>query len=421
MSAASERWVTRSSALAFPGIATEKEQAMQYDQYQTVFALSSLSNWVSTRKGTAQALQADYQHVLHATLASAAAQDAIGTWELVWGPQVWQAPDSQRSDNAMFVAKAGTVPGIEGDVYVVAICATNPNSLYDWLVEDFDVSVVVDFATYDPLAGTVPVRTPKPVAPGTVVISMGTALGVWHLLNMVSPASASAPGTTLASFLQTAANENATVIFAGHSLGGALAPTMATWFERTGRLDGCKAVYCYPTAGATPGNTDFAALFQATLPPVIGNKPYQTWNRDLWNTLDAVPHAWVLAMLRQIKSLYGNKPIAGVDALVSFARANARASGVIYSQITNQPLQGTRSGDPPTTTLAFLEQMRIQHGTAYEALIADWLQPVVPLGRALQTAEVDMDALLAELARRLDAGSDTVKALEAEERAALGE
>ncbi|MCI2263493.1 lipase family protein [Xanthomonas indica] len=393
---------------------------MSYDQYQTVFALSSLANWVSRRHGVASALQADYQRVLHATLGSAPAQATIGAWDVVWGPQIWQAKDSNRSDNAMFVAKSSNVNGIDGDVYVVAICATNPYSFYDWLVEDFDVASVVKFAKYDPLAPTPPVAAGKLILPETPVISMGAALGVWHLLNMVSPASAAAPGTTLDTFLKTAAETGATVIFAGHSLGGALSPTMATWLKSTQRLDGCKAVYCYPTAGATPGNAAFADLYAATLPPsAIGEKPYQAWNHDLWNTLDVVPHAWVLKMLGEIRHIYGNGPILGVEAFVFLATFNALASGVSYRQITNQSLQGTLSGSAPKSTLEFLKQMAIQHGTAYETLIGEWLTPVVPLGYALQSAEVDAEALLQAQAARLDAASEGVRALRAEGRAVV--
>ncbi len=98
---------------------------MQYDQYQTVFALSSLANWVGTRTGIAPALQSDYQRMLLDTLKSAPAQQKIGTWELVWGPQVWQGQHSDLSDNAMFVAKCADMPGFSTAVYVVAICATN--------------------------------------------------------------------------------------------------------------------------------------------------------------------------------------------------------------------------------------------------------------------------------------------------------
>ncbi|MBB5885754.1 hypothetical protein DYQ93_04710 [Xanthomonas sp. LMG 8992] len=373
---------------------------MPYDQYQTVFALSTLANWVSTQTGTAQALQAEYQKVLVATLASPPAQAAIGTWELVWGPQVWQAETSDRSDNAMFVAKASNVGDLAGDVYVVAIAATNPLSSYDWMMEDFDVASVVDFATYDPTASTPPVALMNPTEKSTV-ISMGTALGVWHLLNMVSPPSGVSPGVTLDAYLKKVASSGASVIFAGHSLGGALSPTMATWFKSTHRLDACKAVYCYPTAGATPGNAAFAGLCKSTLPPTAGNT-YQVWNRDLWNSYDVVPHAWNTAMLEQIKTIYDNKSFVTIDLAVDKAKKKSLSSGIAYTQIANQELVGTLAGIP-TSAFQFLEQAKNQHTTAYSALIANRLIPVVPPAQERQTADVDTDAELYALLTRLDA------------------
>jgi len=372
---------------------------MRYDQFQAVFALSSLANWVSKQTGTVQQLQADYQRVLLGTLASAPAQTAIGSWELVWGPQVWQGKDSHRSDNAMFVARTRGL-GDLGDVYVVAIAATNPLSPYDWTTEDFDVSKVVDFSTYDPTASTAPAQLLDPTE-RTVGISMGTALGVWHLLTMVSPPSGRAPGTTLDGFLKTVAGTGASVIFTGHSLGGALSPTMATWFKSTHRLDACKAVYCYPTAGATPGNAAFAALCTATLPPTSGNG-YRVWNRDLWNAYDVVPHAWELTMLAQVGTLYDNTPFALIDFAVEMAMNSARSSHIAYAQIANQTLAGTLSG-VPTTSLAFMMQAAAQHTTAYSALIAYPLTPVVPPAQERLTAEVDTDAELYALLARLEA------------------
>lgn len=391
---------------------------MQYDQYQTVFALSSLANWIGGRTGTAQTLQADYQQMLLATLASPAAQAAIGSWELVWGPQVWQGEDSELADNALYVAKASGVPGIEGDVYVVAICATNPSSLYDWLVEDFDVASVVNFTRYDPLRKAPPSSSMPWFSANIPYISMGTALGVWHLLQMVSPAAAKAPGTGLCDFLQAAASADATVIFAGHSLGGALSPTAAFWLKNAGKLDGYKAVYCYPTAGATPGNAAFAQAYAAALPSPPGASGYRTWNRDLWNTRDVVPHAWDMGMLSQIKTqLYGNAPITDIDLAVDVAIANAWASGIAYRQIANQPLPGTVNGDAPNDLSTFLLQVKFQHTEAYEALIANWLEPVVPSSHALQTAARDTqaDALVA----RLQGEREARAARAAEARAAL--
>ncbi|WP_230583898.1 lipase family protein [Xanthomonas arboricola] len=333
------------------------------------------------------------------------------------GPQVWQAADSSLSGNAMYVAHTDAMPGI-GEAYVVALSATNPESLYDWFTEDFDVSSVVDFATYTPLLGTAPVAAKKPVKPGSAVISMGAATGVWHLLNMVSPSTALAPNTTLLDFLQALDGSKATVIFAGHSLGGALSPTLATWLKTNGKLDNFSAVHCYPTAGATPGNGGFAALYAQALPsPAPGAAPYQIWNADLWNTLDCVPHAWTVPMLSQIKTLYGNAPIKEIDVLVDVAIANAVASTVNYRQIANQPLTGTLTGTP-TTVVQFLEQMASQHTTAYQALIAPWLEPVsgTPQTQSADDAparDALMERLTAHAGQAALADADKIEAVSA--------
>ncbi|WP_369936028.1 lipase family protein [Xanthomonas tesorieronis] len=372
---------------------------MQYDQYQTVFALSSLANWVSKRFGKTEHLQIDYQKTIQATLASSPAQAVIGSWELAWGPQVWQKEGTFRSGNAMFVAKTSTLGELVGEVYVVAIAATDPFSRYDWVTEDFDVTSVVDFLTYDPTVSAPPVALTQPSDANTA-ISMGTAIGVWHLLNMVSPLSAVSPGNTLTAFLKTLPS-GANVIFAGHSLGGALSPTMATWLKSNNKLEGCNAVYCYPTAGATSGNATFSDLCNSTLPPTTGDG-YKVWNRDLWNSLDVVPHAWKAAMLEQIKTLYENEEIPVISKNVSKAESNAASSGVTYTQIPNQELPGTLQG-VPKNAFEFILQAAKQHTTAYSSLIAHKLNPVPPQLHELLTTELDQDAELYGLLAWLEA------------------
>ncbi|UXA54780.1 lipase family protein [Xanthomonas prunicola] len=381
---------------------------MPYDQFQRTFVLSSLANWVSTCSGSQSVLQADCQQMLIDTFSLSSNQKVIGDWQLVWGPQVWQAPDSVLSGNVMYVAHTAAMPGV-GEAYVVALSATNPRSLYDWFGEDFDVASSVDFASFDPLASSAPVALKKPVDPQGVTISMGTATGVWHLLNMVSPQTALAPNTTLVEFLQALGNTGATVIFTGHSLAGALSPTLTTWLKTHGKLDGFDQVYCYPTAGATPGNAGFAALFAATLPsPGVGEKPYQIWNADLWNTLDCVPHAWEIPMLNQIRTLYGNAKIGEIDLLVDLAILNTKASTVSYCQIDNQSLTGTSTGIP-TDIGQFLEQMKSQHTTAYDSLIAEPIKPVTGKQQCQQADAIEQqarDALIDRLvthARQIEA------------------
>ncbi|ALZ73470.1 hypothetical protein [Xanthomonas oryzae] len=87
---------------------------MPYDRFQRTFALSSLANWVSTRSGPQSVLQADCQQMLTDTVSLSSNQQVIGNWQLVWGPQVWQAPDSVLSGNVMYVAHTAAMPGAGG-------------------------------------------------------------------------------------------------------------------------------------------------------------------------------------------------------------------------------------------------------------------------------------------------------------------
>ncbi|MCW2244691.1 hypothetical protein M2352_000282 [Azospirillum fermentarium] len=228
-------------------------------------------------------------------------QVETGPWDIVWGPCVYLAPGCNEATNAMFVAKTtdtSVTPNVS--TYVVAIAATNPASLYDWIDEDAQVeaSLMVPWPLPKPYTY---VHVSHPVVDaGSPFISAGTALGISNLLNNVKPAG----GPGIADFLAQAANPNDTVIFAGHSLAGALTPTLAFHLYPDGAAgSGWKQVLVLPTAGATPGNgapglldknpTAFSQLFTRNFPQIsTGFSPYTAWNTDYANQADVVPHAW---------------------------------------------------------------------------------------------------------------------------------
>lgn len=252
-------------------------------------------NEISTPDGLANALKTSIQ----SRLANPGLQNLIGSsWELAWGPCVFQRPLSLYADNAMFVAH-----DTANDIYVVAIAATNIDSLYDIETEDLNVTPVSW-----PYGGS---------APGGTQIATGTSDGVNALLDMQSQ------GQTLLSYLQTRADaSSSTLIFAGHSLGGALSPTLALALTDQGlNLSDWKSVYVYPTAGPTPGNATFAAYFSQTFPQsATGSQPWQVWNADLANSLDIVPRAWNAQTLATIPDLYAPSVTASPD----FANAVAK-------------------------------------------------------------------------------------------------
>jgi hypothetical protein len=280
-------------------------------------------------------------------------QPKIGTWEVVWGPAVYQAVNSKLADNAMFVARDGSDP----PNYVVAIAGTNPYAAFDWLVEDAYV-----FKQFPWESGTVP--------PG---LKPALAAGTHHgltILQQLRPGPAMPGGsTTLPAFLQALPAGKVNLTVSGHSLGGALSPVTALWLVDTQtQWDPARraTVSCLPSAGPTPGNRDFAAYY--TLSP-LGARTTR-----IHNSIDVVPHAWALDDLAQVPSLY--EPEIPADTTVKslvFVAQLISADGH-YAQINPdaRALPGTVNTAIITSRGAFANfvvQLVYQHVDAYYTLL----------------------------------------------------
>jgi hypothetical protein len=214
-------------------------------------------------------------------------------------------------------------------------------------------------------------------------LSVGTALGVNNLLSMVDTLQGT--NQALAAFLQSlpsSKTRQATLIFAGHSLAGALSPTLAlAFFNPNGgklSLSNWANVYVYPTAGPTPGNVDFGTYLSSVFPPTApGKQLYQVWNRNVRNTIDVIPHAWEISMLDMITKLYPTSwyiPPLKLTAGVGYAKRLSRMGGDTaagpYKQFESQPLPGVFQGDKPVANFdQFTAQTMYQHTTAYDVLL----------------------------------------------------
>lgn len=402
------------------------------DTYQQVFALSMLSNRASAFTGPAAALQQQLQYELSSYLTNTGVQytdqggfvpadptkypigliDGIqaylGDWSLVWGPVVFSSTDANGkpsgvADNAVFIANCPSVnfPGcLDGalNTYVVAIAATNPSSKYDWSVEDFKVSSAVQWTGWQP-GNLTPL--PKTGLITQAAISLGTAIGVTEVLTLVPPSTAPGSGLTITQFLhQQNPGKQSAVVFTGHSLAGALAPTTALYLQQSGLLSQFGYLLTYPTAGATPGNIAFAGQFNSAFPsppvdPATGKAwkplpvaPYQAWNTLLWNCYDVVPHAWFASpvgmspKLSEIPTLYGSPAMSDINVLKDIAVANSAASDTIYVHTRNQQLNGTLQAGvsigglylatptPPTKLDQFVGQLYVQHIGMYSGIPA---------------------------------------------------
>ncbi|KZS88586.1 alpha/beta-hydrolase [Sistotremastrum niveocremeum HHB9708] len=351
-----------------------------YDVFQQTFALSLASNALQTTKGKLVDLQAGIEGLVPLFILLEGAKGLKG-WEVVWGPTVWKHPlkpdetdECTGPDNTWYIGHKSGVQYPDGtyDTYIVAVAGTA--STFDWFQEDFAVSNVVDFKQF---SGNFTV----PPTPATSIndslnsyIAYGTAGAIYTLLNTVAPSTAKSPGATIVQFL-VSIPKTSRVIFTGHSLGGALAPTLALTLQVA---KGLQNVVTYPSAGPSPGNKSFANLFASFNPikrPGGTPLPWQGWNTNLYNTRDVVPQSWSTSEqanpkqnLYNIVGLYG--PLdrlthAKVLTLVYIALGEAGISHIQYT-----PLQGSSFAPPapavPKTFDEFVTTVRDQHVNQYE-------------------------------------------------------
>ncbi|KAI1194026.1 hypothetical protein F5X97DRAFT_338231 [Nemania serpens] len=255
-----------------------------YNLFQQIYCFSMITGIVGEIKASEQELQ----DAMIATF-NEVVPGLSGSWTISWGPRVYKEEDKPDTgpDNVWFAAIDETQK-----ICVVAIAGTQSNSVPD-LYQDFDVIEVVDFNAWVGQWSKDGITQPQnadPTADTTLpYCAKGTCAGVWNVLKNVS--TAASKNIRIDEYLRSL-DSSYTIVFTGHSLGGALAPVSALGLTKANLL-GDHTVKVMPSAGVSPGNEILAADYTSAFPkdPPSG-EGYQVYNLDYYNTLDIVPQAW---------------------------------------------------------------------------------------------------------------------------------
>lgn len=269
-------------------------------------------------------------------------------WQVVWGPAIYTFPGAEFQDNMMYVVQQISAP----ENYVVGVRGTNAKAILDWIEEDLKVWVKVPWVA--PAGVTVP---------GKPMISKATEDGLDVLLNQLIPDRVPGDGKNITEFLtEVAATGPVNLLFTGHSLGGALSPTLALVFKQSQKLtggwdpNGNASISTVPFAGPTAGDADFATYFNSQLGDACDR---------IYNTLDVVPHAWEEDTLHEIPTLYSPaiEMTLPEKLLLEFIEKTVKG----YTQVnTGNPISWTVQ---PSDKPSFLNQVGTQHDDSYPVLL----------------------------------------------------
>lgn len=340
------------------------------NQWQQVYALARMAGVINGSVGQMDTLTSQLTEKLDTFYKKHTL--AMGAWSTVWGPVVFENAHNQalQSDNAMYVAFNEAQK-----MYVVCIAGTNFKSDYDLKAEDYAVDTTKSWASA--FKDTLSLENPPELSP---CVSSGTALAVNILLGMKDGKT----GATLLQYLTSLQSQPeasaAKLIFTGHSLGGALAPTLALalFNSHGGPLTKSKwdSVYFYTMAGPTPGNADFATYIGQEFSAQSTENDYQGWNQNVCNSIDAVPQSWVIALLTAMPELYPHSMpwppddlSADVQRKLALSTAGADAGAGPYTQIQNRILPGAfYKLIAVTDYTSYMKQLGYQHTMAYDKL-----------------------------------------------------
>lgn len=301
------------------------------DIYQQAYQLSLLSNCAGGQRDTATNLEQYLTNKVDQFIGQ-----VNGSWQISYGPIVYKSSEDnyqgkvQGPENACFAATSSA----NGNVCVLAFAGTASTS-HAAIEGDQDVGVMVNFDDWVKGWSEETLLVPEPANVSgpdddACYIAHGTAIAVCNILGADGHTSPPRDKTVYKYLISLP--DDYTIIFTGHSLGGAIAPTAALGLVQAGLL-GKKTVYVMPSAGASPGVQTFATRYNQIFPISQDQGDFRCFNANYFNTYDVVPQAWSTSpsedrnMTRIKNDIYNDEGplvLGTVGRLVKEAEANLK-------------------------------------------------------------------------------------------------
>lgn len=347
---------------------SEEFATPEYDREQIVFSLNMLSNALFNVDSSMTYLETQANEVISSTLNDQKVISKIGKWEIAWGPKIFVSNketcgNSCAVDNLLVMFRADERNSFAENrppKYVLATAGTNTLSEFGWFDEDFKVDVLKQW----PVASGNPTSFPDlsslpDVQESTaedyknaVAISIGTQTGVSELLKLTSD------GMTITDWLASefeSSAETSEIAVVGHSLGGALSPTLALLlkeYQSVWNQEKSLRVTTAPTAGASPGTYGFRDHF------------FNFFDSNTFfgkmNSIDMVPNAWQADMMEKIPTLYHP---------VDFKKVKTTMTSCVIKNLIEKCvtpyLQDTYSGQLPFASLYMADKLD-QNATTFK-------------------------------------------------------
>jgi hypothetical protein len=263
--------------------------------------MMTLSALCYTAEGNTNALQIRDSIILQLSDTNYATGN---NWKLAWGPGL-----SVTGGNLMYVAVDST-----SDTTYYAICVRGTIFEFADIEEDLEVWYMV----------------PWPFTSSGDSIAFGSMKGLDTLLSSVDPLT----NKSLQTFLNEVQGSKLKMYITGHSLGGAMATLVTSWFVDAGFTSKFK-LESYTFAAPTVGNVSFVNSFHNKM---LGAGAE---NHRCVNDKDVVPFAWA-GLLNIIHDQVPTIVPAAVQSTIMFVNQQLVDSGIVYKHVDTRVFLGTQ-------------------------------------------------------------------------------